>query len=106
MLVVPSIVDSDGAQEGLPTVILEGMASGLPVIATNTGGISDIVNDGVNGFLVPEKDSLAIREKIKEIINDDELSCKLADHAIEDSQNFDYQVKAEQYKSLYRTMRI
>lgn len=106
IFVAPSITAKDGDQEGIPTTIMEAMASGLPVIATNTGGISDIVNDGINGFLVPEKDSLAIREKIEEIMNNDELSCKLADHAIKDSQNFDYQVKAEQYKSLYRTISI
>ena len=46
IFVAPSIVAKDGDQEGVPTTIMEAMASGLPVISTNTGGIADIIVDG------------------------------------------------------------
>lgn len=104
ILVVPSIIDSNGAQEGLPTVILEGMASGLPIIATNTGGISDIVKDGINGFLVPEKSSDAIKEKIEMLMTDEILASSLSKQAVADVSKYDYNVKAEQYKVLYRKL--
>lgn len=104
ILVVPSIIDSNGAQEGLPTVILEGMASGLPIIATNTGGISDIVKDGINGFLVLEKSSDAIKEKIEMLMTDEILASSLSKQAVADVSKYDYNVKAEQYKVLYRKL--
>lgn len=50
--------------EGLPVVLLEAMAAGLPIIATNVGGIPDIVKEGVNGYLVNVKNPNEIADKI------------------------------------------
>lgn len=52
---MPSITAKDGDKEGFGLVILEAFASGLPIVASRSGGITDIVKDGVNGFLVKEK---------------------------------------------------
>lgn len=51
--------------ECFPLVLLEAMDYGLPVISTPEGGIADIVNEGKTGFLVPQKDALALAEKLE-----------------------------------------
>jgi glycosyltransferase involved in cell wall biosynthesis len=57
VLAVPSIHDSAGNVDGLPNVVLEGLASGLPLVASRVAGIPDVIRDGANGLLVPEQDS-------------------------------------------------
>ena len=55
-VVVPSRIAADGDCEGLPTVVLESIRAGLPVVATNHAGIPEIIRDQETGFLVPESD--------------------------------------------------
>lgn len=74
--------------EGFPNALLEAMASGLPVVATNIRGLDEILEDGVNGFLVNPKSPKEIANKISHIIQDSALSEKF-------SQN--NKVKAEEY---------
>ena len=62
--------------EGMPNATLEALASGLPVIATNVGGISEIIRDGENGFLVPPRDSAALTEKLQKLMDDKELRAR------------------------------
>jgi N-acetyl-alpha-D-glucosaminyl L-malate synthase BshA len=72
IFVLPSIQKS-GNTEGLGVVLLEAMASGCPVIGTNVGGIPDIITNGENGFLVPERDSVQLAEKIIQLLSDAKL---------------------------------
>ncbi|WP_136519414.1 glycosyltransferase [Cellulomonas telluris] len=60
VVVVPSVVASDGDVEGLPIALLEGLAAGRPCVATPESGADDVLEDGVNGFLVPQRDSTAL----------------------------------------------
>ena len=60
VLVVPSVVDDAGNVDGLPNVLLEGMAAGLPVIASRVAGIPAVVEDRVNGLLTPPGDVTAL----------------------------------------------
>ena len=56
--------------EGMPNVVLEAMSWGLPVVATDSGGLPTMIEDGENGFLVPMRDSDAIAERINEVLID------------------------------------
>lgn len=67
ILGVIDILVISSLSEALPTVILEAMASGKPVIATNVGGISELVVNGENGILVPPRDIRALVEAIAEL---------------------------------------
>jgi N-acetyl-alpha-D-glucosaminyl L-malate synthase BshA len=67
--------------ESAPLTLLEGMSCGLPVVATSVGGIPEIVDDGVNGFLVPPKHPEAIAEKILELNANRELRTRLGEAA-------------------------
>jgi glycosyltransferase involved in cell wall biosynthesis len=63
--------------EGMPTVILEAMAAGLPVVATDVGAVREVVEDGVNGFLVPPGDDVAIAAAVERLVADRELRARL-----------------------------
>lgn len=58
--------------EGLPISIIEAMRAGLPVIASNVGGVNELVNDGVNGYLIPKGDKQLLKQRIIEIISEPE----------------------------------
>jgi alpha-maltose-1-phosphate synthase len=64
--VLPSLV------EGLPQTVLEAMASGLPVVVSENTAGPEIVTDGVNGYVVPIRDSAAIAERLRELYEDDD----------------------------------
>lgn len=65
MLVLPSVRTSKSAEEGLGIVLLEASALGVPVIGTQHGGIPEAIIDGETGFLVAERDTNALAERIK-----------------------------------------
>ncbi len=75
VLVVPS------SYEGFGIVYIEGMAFGLPAIATTAGGAGEIVTDGVDGFLVPPGDVAALAERIARLAADPALLDRMSDAA-------------------------
>jgi glycosyltransferase involved in cell wall biosynthesis len=74
----PSETGRDGNQEGIPNSMLEAMASGLPVFATQHGGIPEAVEHGVSGILVPERDHEALARALVEAAQDRHLLPRLA----------------------------
>ena len=67
-VVVPSRIAADGDCEGLPTVVLESIRAGLPVVATNHAGIPEIIRDQKTGFLVPENDPDSLAAALSAVI--------------------------------------
>lgn len=65
VVIIPSVTSQSGEKEGLPVVIMEAMASGVPVVATEHSGIPEIVLAGKTGQLVPERDAAALAEAIE-----------------------------------------
>ena len=59
--------------EGLPISIIEAMRAGMPIIASNVGGVNELVQDGVNGFLIPRGNISELVEKLKYILDHKEL---------------------------------
>ena len=74
---LPAIVDHKGDTEGLGVVLIEAMELGLPIVASNVGGIPDVVVDGESGILVPEKDPVALADAFKCLEADPTLIQKL-----------------------------
>ncbi len=75
--VLPCVVAPDGDRDGIPNVILEAMASGLPVISTPVSGIPEVVRDGETGFLVPEHDPVAVADAAARLLADPDLATRL-----------------------------
>jgi glycosyltransferase involved in cell wall biosynthesis len=83
LFVLPAVTDAKGDTEGLGTVLLDAMTLGKPVIASNTGGITDIVQDRRTGLLVPERDSAGLARAILQLLEDAVLARKLAEQGCE-----------------------
>jgi len=77
VFVLPSVMDPDGGMDNLPTVIMEAMATGLPVVSTNIGGIPEMIIDNETGFLVQPGDAAAIADAIETVINDSSSAARL-----------------------------
>ena len=63
--------------DNLPTVIMEAMATGLPVVSTNIGGIPEMVIENETGFLVQSGDATALADAIEKVINDSSSAARL-----------------------------
>jgi len=73
IFVAPSVTAKDGNQDAPVNTLKEAMAMGLPVIGTYHGGIPELIEDGISGFLVPEKDGDAIALKLNYLIEHPEI---------------------------------
>ena len=98
IFVLPSL------SEGFPIVILEAMASKLPIVATNVRGLPDIVEDGVNGFLVEPRNPDQLAEKIIFLLNDDKLRLKMSRANLEKAKKYDWSCVVEQLEEVYRSV--
>jgi colanic acid/amylovoran biosynthesis glycosyltransferase len=78
VLVQPSVTALNGDIEASPVVLQEAMALGLPVVATQHGGIPELVEDGRSGLLVPERDAGALAGAMAALENDDALRRRLS----------------------------
>jgi colanic acid/amylovoran biosynthesis glycosyltransferase len=86
VFVLPSVPEADGGMDNLPTVIMEAMATGLPVVSTRIGGIPEMVIENETGFLVQPEDAVALAEKVEKVTNDRSLGQRLGQAGYERAQ--------------------
>jgi len=96
IFVLPSSIESN------PIVLLEAMASGKPVIATNVGGIPYMIEDGKNGFLVNYGDIEGLAEKILKLMNDKKLRDFIAENGKKTAMKYSWENISEETYEVYR----
>jgi colanic acid/amylovoran biosynthesis glycosyltransferase len=98
----PSETGSDGNQEGIPNSMLEAMATGLPVFATDHGGIPEAIENAVSGILVPERDHDALSRALLDAVQDRQLLLRLARNGAESvAQRFDHRNQIRRLEEIY-----
>ncbi|MCD6578722.1 glycosyltransferase family 4 protein [bacterium] len=88
--------------EGLGTSIIEAMSTGLPVIATNVGGIPELIENNVNGYLSPASSPKRLSEKMALLMSDKELREKFSKNNMEKAKEFSMEKMAKKNYQLYR----
>ncbi len=95
---------SSSLWEGLPTVILEAMASRAPVIATDIPGTNELIHHKVNGWLVPPADPAGLAQAIDLYLNDPGLGQSFVPRALETVESFTIDSIAKTYEEIYRQL--
>jgi len=96
IFVLPSI------DEGMPNVLLEAMAMGLPLVATKISGSEELVTEGKNGFLVPPKDPEKMAEALGALIENDAARAQMAIESRKKADQFGWKEVAESYNELVK----
>jgi glycosyltransferase involved in cell wall biosynthesis len=104
LFVAMDLFVSSSYWEAFPTVILESMAAGVPVIATQTTGAKILLRNNENGWLVPSQDSIKLANAIMSAINQPDLCLSYAQQASQDVLNYSIRAVAERYTDLYQRM--
>ena len=90
--------------EGLGTSVMDAQAMGVPVVATRTGGVPDIVEDGVTGLLVPPRDPAALAAAIAGLLRGPDMRQRLAKTALVQSRGYDYRQTVYKTLDAYREL--
>jgi colanic acid/amylovoran biosynthesis glycosyltransferase len=102
VLLHPSETGPDGNQEGIPNSMLEAMASGLPVFATEHGGIPEAIKHGVSGVLVPERDEEELAWTLLNAVEDQRFLARVARGGAEVvGENFELRLQAGRLEDAY-----
>jgi glycosyltransferase involved in cell wall biosynthesis len=100
LFVLPSYL-----REGIPRVLLEAAAMGLPIVTTDVPGCKEVVEEGVNGFLVPGRDAAALAQAILRLAGDPELRRRFGEQSRRRAvTHFDLSVVVGQTRSLYQEL--
>ena len=105
MLVLPSIKTESGREEGLGMVMLEAAASSVPGIGTRVGGIAEGIEEGVTGFLVPERDPEALSVAIATLLANPSLRVRMGEAALRRmEQQFDLTRQTAALEEIYDSL--
>jgi glycosyltransferase involved in cell wall biosynthesis len=105
LLVASDIIVLPSESEGLPLSILEGMACGLPVVATNVGGIPEVVIEGETGFLLNTDDIRGFAKRLEQLVESFELRKKFGEKARElILQKFNFDITSNNITELYKQL--
>jgi len=105
VFVAPSVVSAEGDTEALGVVLLEAAACGVPLVASNVGGISDIVRDGETGLLVAPESPSELARAILRLIQDERLRGQLSGNALRHvAANFSWESVTARFDALVREL--
>jgi glycosyltransferase involved in cell wall biosynthesis len=91
--------------EGLPNVVLEAFAAGVPVVATAVGGTPELVEDGANGYLVPAGDAKALARRIMDVLSFPANQRAMGQEGREKvTREFTFEIQARQYRRLFEEL--
>ena len=90
--------------EGLPLFVFECMANGTPLVATDVGGLREVIRDGVNGLLVPPRDPIALADALASLLADGERRATFANAARNSISGFTIEAIAERFAGLYESL--
>jgi L-malate glycosyltransferase len=91
--------------EGFPNSVMEAMAASLPVVATDTGGTSELVSEGLTGYLVPPADPAALQDRLEKLCADPELRIKMGEAGRQRIiERFTADRMVRRFESLYETL--
>lgn len=99
-VIVPSISLNSGRKESAPVVILEAFAHAKPVLASNVGGICELVENGHNGLLFEEKNPRAIAEMVNNLLNNKEKLKQMSRNAFHSAERFDINIIGKKYEKI------
>ena len=97
VLCMPSVPNS----EGIPTVIVEAMAAGVPVVATDVGAVAEVIDSPEAGIVVPPSDDDALAAALARLADDEALRARLADGGRERARRFSLDALADTYGRAY-----
>ena len=102
---LPSLTAENGDREGIPVSIMEAQATGLPIVSTIHTGIPELVLDGKTGFLVAEKDTTAMAERLKELAINPELRINMGKSGRSQVESiYDREKEIDQLDKLFRSV--
>jgi len=99
---LPSVTARDGDAEGLGMVLLEAGACAVPLVGTRNGGIPEVIRDGENGLLVPERDPEALASALSESLSDEPMRRRIGEAARRDvEERFDIRTQTRRLEEIY-----
>jgi colanic acid/amylovoran biosynthesis glycosyltransferase len=102
---LPCTREADGGMDNLPTVVMEAMAAALPVVSTPLAGIPEMVEDGVNGLLVADRNPTAVADAIERLLGNPEEARSLGNRGREIARKkFSIETSARQLEQLFETI--
>ncbi len=104
LFVLPSIEDRKGDTEGQGVVLLEAMAGGVPIIASQVGGVGEVIDHGVTGWLVKPSDPVVLGDRISECLNSPHLRAGVRKSAKSNVMSYDWPVIAQRFVELYENV--
>jgi glycosyltransferase involved in cell wall biosynthesis len=100
VMVIPSVTAANGDQEGLPVTLLEGGAGKICVVASALPGIDEVIETGVSGILVPQRDAQALAESLERVMQDAGLRQRLAEGIAKSVERFDITTIGDGYNKV------
>src|SRR5215469_3914287 len=102
VFVLPCVITPNGDRDGIPNVLLEAMASGLPVVSTPVSGIPELIESGANGLLVPPHEPRSLADAIEKLVTSQELDERLSSAArVKLETSFSLEVSAERLLTVF-----